>query len=426
MTFPNTKNVAHFDPRSQLIFLNEIRAIDIERDFKAGNFSQIRQSLSTVYHEITHWTDTVGTLWGNEYLKDLYLTYDVMPKIKVSGVELNFHRFVDIHDRDRRLSFDDYYRTVEDNGHRHTMEAPWTITFSCGIEFNSSGRPDERRPVVFVLFGDHYNGQQLVRQPLSIAALLETTATWSELSTQFQTLTALDKDEFRVEEYLLKNEYGERLYAPELTLYSAPVHLLAHYSKIQNSVEAYHLGALLSLVCLNLVGSHFRKLKVPTGLEPWGKRIDAFRKVQSRPFAFLCICMNAPIWTDTTAPMEWVNEALSNSGLPSYKEVLEHAVKVLIDDDSACERPEMAQRQKYLRKLGAEWLAWRTDQEDTAIDFRHLENAKLQTPVMFDVDENPFLLFDSGFDTDIFDPSEMYEEDARLHTQVLNFRRACR
>lgn len=116
MPFPNTTNLAHFEPRSQLIFLNEINSGDIEADFAASRLERIRHSLSTVYHEITHWADTVGTLWGNEYLKQVYAAYDVMPKINVPGSETQFHRFVDLHDSDRRLSFVDYYRTVEDNG----------------------------------------------------------------------------------------------------------------------------------------------------------------------------------------------------------------------------------------------------------------------------------------------------------------------
>lgn len=426
MAFPNTKSLAYFVPRSQLIFLNEIRADDIESDFKAGRLSEIRQSLSTVYHEITHWADTVGTIWGNEYLKRVYHAYDVMPKINVPGSEVYFNRFMDLHDSDRRLSFSDYYRTVEDNGRKHTMTMPWKINFSCGIEFNAAGQPDEQRPIIFVRFGDHNTERQLVRQPLSVAALLETTATWSELSTQFHTLRALPKDEMIVEEHFLRGEYGERLYAPELTLYSAPVHLLAHYAKIQNSVAAYHLGSMISLVCLNLVGSHFRKLKIPNGLDAWGRRVSSFTRTESRPFAFMCICMNAPLWEDEMEPLEWVNEALSNSALPTYSEILDHAVKTLNADPGFCERPEMAERQKYLRQLGVEWLGWRKDQGDAAIDYGHLSQKHLRTPVIFDATEKPFLLFGSEFDVNTFDPVAMFNEEASLHTQIINVRNACR
>lgn len=426
MPFPNTKNLAHFDPRSQLIFLNEVRANDIESSFQKGRLTEIRQSLSTIYHEMTHWADTVGTLWGNEYLKSVYQAYDVMPTVKRPGSEVNFHRFLDLHDNDRRLSFSDYYRTVEDNGRKHTLKMPWRINFSCGIEFNSAGRPDEQKPIIFVRFGDHVTERQLVRQPLSVAALLETTATWSELSTQFQTLSALPKDERIVDEHLLNKEYGDRLYAPELTLYSAPVHLLAHYAKINNSVDAYHLGSLISLVCLNLVGLHFRKLKTPSGLEAWGGRVSSFIRAQSRPFAFMCMCMNAPLWKNGMNPLEWVDQALSNSSLPSYAEIIDHAVATLKSDKSCCERPNMAARQRYLRTLGADWLEWRKEKGDAAIDYGHLAKNHLKTPVVFDATETPFLMFDSKFDAKIFDAIEMFDEEASLHTQIRNLRNACR
>ena len=192
-------------------------------------------------------------------------------------------------------------------------------------------------------------------------------ATWSELSTQFHTLSALDQDEKIVEECFLRQDYGERLYTPELTLYSAPVHLLAHYAQLQNSVLAYHLGSLLSLVCLNLVGSHFRKLHIPEVLEAWGTRVTAFTKTQSRPFAFLCICMNGPAWNNEASPIDWVNEALSNSGLPTYEEILGHAVEVLKEDKALCERSTMSKKQQYLRQLGAEWLDWRRTKKDTCL-----------------------------------------------------------
>lgn len=426
MPFPNTKSLAYFVPRSQLIFLNEINSADIEADFAANRLTSIRQSLSTVYHEVTHWADTVGTLWGNEYLKQVYSTYDVMPSINLPGSEARFHRFVDLHDSDRRLSFSDYYRTVEDNGRQHSLSTPWKISFSCGVEFNSSGRPDEKRPVIFVRFGDHYSEQLLVRQPLSVAALLETTATWSELSTQFQTLSALNQDERMVEEHFLRKEYGERLYTPELTLYSAPIHLLAHYARLQNSVVAYHLGSLLSLVCLNLVGTHFRKLNIPKDLDAWGPRVTAFVRTESRPFAFMCLCMNGPDWNDDMAPIDWVNKALSNSGLPTYEEVLGHAVKVLKEDEALCERPTMSKRQQYLRQVGSEWLEWRRTEMDTAVNYSHVSEKNLKLPVIFDASAKPFLLFGSDFDIGIFDPMEMFEEEASLHTQSLNFRRACR
>ena len=45
---------------------------------------------------------------------------------------------------------------------------------------------------------------------------------------------------------------------------------------------------------------------------------------------------------------------------------------------------------------------------------------------MFDAHGKPFLLFGSKLDIGILDPAKMYEKEANLHTQQINFGRACR
>lgn len=426
MPFPNSSAVAYFEPNSQLIFLKHINAEMLGANLKGPMTGVIRRDLSTVYHEVTHWADTVGTLWGNEYLKRVYAAYDVAEVVNTPGAEADFFRFIDLHDEMRRLSYSDYYRLVEKDGREHSLSEPWRIEFSCGIEFNSSGRPDNKSPIIFVRFKDHYSDRVLVRQPLSIAALLETTATWSELLTQLGVLVAMPDDERLVESYIMSKDHGKRLYDTNLSLYTAPVHLLAHYARIADPIVAYRLGAMLSLVCLNLVGSHFRKLKVPIDMHAWKDRFQAFLNAMHRPFAYKCICGNAPVWNDKQKPLDWVNEALLRSGLPSYGEILAHAVSVINEDTALCHRPEMSRRQGYLRELGRDWLDWRREKGDAGISLDHLENPNLVTPCVFDSDDQPFRMFGSAFDMNIFNPMDMYDEDASLHTKSLNFRTSCR
>ena len=136
--------------------------------------------------------------------------------------------------------------------------------------------------------------------------------------------------------------------------------------------------------------------------------------------------MNAPKWSEKSTPIDWVDEALTSSGLPTYDEILGHAAQVLREDTSACERKKMAERQRYLRQLGADWLDWRRTEKDPAITYSHCAQKHLKLPVIFDANATPFLLFGSDFDIKLFDPMDMFEEEASLHTQSLNFRRACR
>ncbi len=54
-------------------------------------------------HEITHWADLVGTLWGREYLRAVYAALRLLPTISIPGRENEFHRFMDLHDLTRRI-----------------------------------------------------------------------------------------------------------------------------------------------------------------------------------------------------------------------------------------------------------------------------------------------------------------------------------
>lgn len=426
MTFPNTTNLASFTPESQLIMLNEITEPKFLSSYKHNGASGVREELAIIYHEVTHWADTVGTIWGNEYLKTAYSAYDVMPVLDRSGSEASYHHFLRLHDANRRLKHDDYYRVMRKHQPDHSLSHPWRISFSSGVEFNGSGLPDENRPICFVKFGNNPSDELLVRQPLSIASLLETTATWSELSTHFHLVGTLNEDEKFVETHMLTQRFGKNLYTPELTVYSSPVHLLAHHTRMKNAAEAYHFSALLALVCLNLVGSHFSRLKVPGSFNAWGARISAFKRNESRPFAFMVICENGPKWEPGMPPWVWIDAALAASGLPSFQEILSHAVDVLTADEQHCNRAEMAVSQRYMRMLGAKWLAYRRDQKDSAINIRHLSDGDLILPAMYDAEGNVFSVFGKGFDTSLFDLETMFDAEAELRSRVRNFRNACR
>lgn len=406
--------------------LNEITEPKFLSSYEHNGASGVREDLAIIYHEVTHWADTVGTIWGNEYLKTVYSAYDVMPIVDHSGSEASYYQFLRLHDANRRLKHDDYYRVMREHQPNHSLSHPWKISFSSGVEFNGSGMPDENRPICFVRFGNNPSDELLVRQPLSIASLLETTATWSELSTHFHLVNSLKEDDRFVETQKLTQRFGKNLYTPELTVYSAPVHLLAHHTRMKNAAEAYHFSALLALTCLNLVGSHFRKLKVPRSFDAWGNRVASLKRNESRPFAFMVMCENGPRWEPGMPPWVWIDAALAASGLPSYQDILSHAVDVLAADKQHCNRAEMAAAQRYMRMLGAKWLAYRRDQKDSAINIKHLSDGDLIVPAMYDAEGNVFSVFGKGFDTSLFKLETMFDAEAELRSRVRSFRNACR
>ena len=426
MTFPNTNQVAHFDPRSQLVFLDKYRAKDIEQDYKEGKLSNLRVPLSTVYHELNHWADCVGTVWGNKYLHKIYQSFDVLPTVKYSGSEVNFYKFLEVHDQDRKLSYDDYYRVHHTAPKAHSHKRTWRIEFSSGVEFSVTGRPDEKNPIIFVKFRDRDSERLIIRQPLCVASILETTSVWSEMLTQILLIRATDGPEKVVDMVLMEREFLDRLYAEELTLYSAPVHLMAHFASISETIDAYRMAALVAFVTLNLVSSHFRQIKTTKSMDAWSDRFSAFRKNESIPFAFFCICAGAPKWSEELTPFAWLEAALRNAGLPTFDEILSHAVKVLKKDSESCQRKDLAKHQVYLRELGIKWLHDRWQRKDPAVGLPQVLDLELCTPPIFDSEGNLFKIFGSKFDTGRFDPKLIYDVDASLHTQILNLRSACR
>lgn len=107
----------------------------------------------------------------------------VLDKLLTRGSEGEFWKMVDLHDGTRRIMYPDYYRVQEGEG---KLGAPREnkIDFSAGIEFDSLGWQDHQRPILFVrVYG---SGTVVIRQPMTLGALLETTATWSEIATGFE------------------------------------------------------------------------------------------------------------------------------------------------------------------------------------------------------------------------------------------------
>lgn len=426
MTFPNTRQVARFDPLTLSIVLNDIRADVLAKDLEEKKYSNLRQPLSTIYHEITHWADTVGTLWGNTYLQRIFDAMEVLPRVNELGSEGDFHRFMTVRSADRHLSYPSYYRLQFSSAAPHSHSKRWRIEFSTGLEFDFDGRQNERKPVIFVKFSDNESGSPIVRQPLCIAALLETTAVWSEMATQMQLIEKISSDEKMLELAFFKREFLARLYSEHLTLYTAPVHLLAHFARITDTSLAYHLGALVSFICLNLVGSHFKALIPPLRMDAWRERFTSFKRMESIPFAFFCICANAPTWTADSSPDVWLEAALASTGLPPSAEIFRHAANILSKDERVCGDKSLADQQIYLRGVGARWLSDRSRRVEPSISLHQVSEKGLSTPPMFDANERPFLMLGSDFDLNLFDPSHLFEIGSRLHTHILKFSEACR
>jgi hypothetical protein len=153
--FPNVEKVAHFSPRAQLVTLDAYSKDDLPKALLASDHDRASEILATISHELTHWADVVGTVWGRGHIRRIYAAYRLAANRNLPGSEVDFPQLIELYDEERRLSFPTYYQVVEENQTRHGHNRPWIIGFTAGQEIDTHGRLDPTRPILFARFFDH-------------------------------------------------------------------------------------------------------------------------------------------------------------------------------------------------------------------------------------------------------------------------------
>jgi hypothetical protein len=423
--FPNTGNVAYFDPQSQTIQLSRITLEAFAAAIAARDLATSRSHLATMLHEITHWADLVGTLWGRLYLREVYAALRILERLDDPGVESEYHQFIALHDRTRRLMLSRYFRTVHPTPAPHDHRHPWRWQLSAGREFDPWGRPDDTRPVLFIRFDDHAGGERIARQPISVGALLEVNAVWSELRTSSEVIGMMEPMLRTVEQRMVGQELLGQLYDPAFTLYTAPAHLVANVVRTTDVARAYALGSALAHVVLNLDDADFQRLAMPAVMEPWKALVPGFIAAGDRGFAFAAICMSGAEHTGGRPVGDWVDEALARAGLDPAPQVLARAARTMAAEAAPEPGDMLGRAHAYLLRVGCDVLKARSG-PDPALTPTVLQVQGLPAPPMFDPNGELVDLMPGRFDTAEFPPEELYFAAARLHTWTTNFLEACR
>ncbi|HEV7414798.1 MAG TPA: hypothetical protein VGN98_01470 [Tianweitania sediminis] len=419
--FPNAGPVAHFSPESQMITLDAYAGEDLPKAMLANDHDRAREITATMAHELTHWADMVGTIWGRDYLDRIYGLHDLMP----GATEADFWRFVDFHDTRRRLTFPEYYQTVSEPAPTHDFKKPWRIAFSAGREIDPHGRIDETRPILFVRFADNETGAPLIRQPLTVGSLLETIAVASESYASYLYVKGkVPKNEQVVALHQAGRSISARLYDPQLTLYTAPVHLFAKMSAIKEATQAYEAAAYLAHLCLNLTADHFPGLVLPESMADWQPLFPHFKDRNDRAFAFATVAFNLEKWRTGLALESWIDAALVKSGLPDAKTILAGAVDIMAAQRAAHRSSDLNAAHDYLLELGVVVARGRAKRPMFGIAQALASIGGL--PTMVD-GEGEFLRFpNSTFDETRFEPMAMIERDWALDKFTRNLLTGCR
>jgi hypothetical protein len=427
-TFPSANEaVAELRPHSQTVHLHKISSAELRRLIDEAEPLHLALPFSVIAHEVTHWLDLVGTVWGQRYLVQLFDAYEAA-LVRREHLEEEWWKVIRWFDEDRRILFPRYYKTAAREDQPHDGERPWTIDYSCGHEFGADGRIDWARPIFFTTFGENPSRKRIARQPLSVGTLLETVATWTESLTYATLLDRMtDVDEKTVAGAVWSRERAGTLYDASLTEYTAPVHLLSARVHTREAMLSYHTGAAVAEVCLNLTEDHFVNLRIPDAFSEFEeKRLDAFRSAQDRGFAFACIAFNAPEFSKDLPINEWFAAALHNSNLPPIHIIHTDAFAKLeqLHRQTRVRWP-LDRVRDHLLEAGRAVFTQRAE-IGSEMTLMHLIQSGVILPLMFDSKGELFGLGKANLESDRFDPEAMFNYEWDLREFTTNFLMGCR
>ncbi|RKR84113.1 hypothetical protein BDD43_4340 [Mucilaginibacter gracilis] len=286
--FPNLITAASYDPFYLTVSLDSIT----EAEYLANDFSKITvenyKTLALVRHELTHWIDHVGTLWGQ---KNIVLLLNAM-NAWANGDEKELWRIKTL---DLSLSTDllaDYYdETYFD--HKGSFKDLWRYEITCGARYGLDGSLLPDRPLLFTKFYTS-KGKPITRVPVSVASILETNATFEEFAVK-AAFVGLIQEPFAqaIEKQGLNREFEKLLYQTGLTVYSVVAHLTATPNHITDIFRTYQISSSLGTLLLNTPSSVLAKQRYDGGNGvAWDARATAMVKNGDIGFSYFNMMTN--------------------------------------------------------------------------------------------------------------------------------------
>jgi hypothetical protein len=224
--FPNLITAASYDPFYMTVALDSVtQAAYMPNDFSTVT-SDNYKLLALVQHELTHWIDHVGTLWGQKHIVLLLNAMNAW----ANGDEKELWRIKTL---DLSMSTDllaDYYdETYFD--HKGSFKDLWRYEITCGARYGLDGGLLPDKPLLFAKFYTA-QGKPITRVPVSVASILETNATFEEFKVKAGFVSQI-KEPFAqaFERQALNKEFEGLLYQTGLTLYSVVAMMFPELAK---------------------------------------------------------------------------------------------------------------------------------------------------------------------------------------------------
>jgi hypothetical protein len=421
-SFPNvgglTRTTGEYDQFSQTIRLLDITEDQLSRAFDGGDYTLRRDVIPLLAHEVRHFGDHVGTLWGREKLIQLFDAYNVRLLQKLS----EFWRVTQVLRDHRDTHLASYYSEEMDSVADDWNGMPWRYDLTTGIHINPDGTENEKKPILFTRFST-FGGEYLCRVPFSIASLLEVRAMSNEIFQLMGLIQDIDDGAVKkIEEEEIREKANKRIFDATLAVYSVAAHYLSNtIREIKDVIEAYLIGGEIAGICLNMPWRFFTNLRVPDSFSPWGARNDALKRNCDRGYLYAALIKNHPQGLRGLQDFDsWIEAALKASGLPTLAVIN----KTAQEDDkailSAVVEGPVSDRLRDLLAVGQPYLT-------------HLCAPRRQGGVMVNPATPPVLTSDSKFvslpdwpNKNTFATPEKWHEMAyRCYTRMEQFLDAC-
>lgn len=275
--FPNIETLGYYDPFRHFILCNSVSLHDISQiDFSDVSFEEI-EKIATIFHEIRHWCDHLGTFSGIQYLKKQFLAIEA----KISNNVNDLYRIREYFKYVEKHSLQKYYTTQENDYSYDGKDSRWNWSLTSGHGFDDNGFPNERSPKFFIRFND-IEGNSILRFPITQSSLWELNAKNVEYNVLANFIGSCEDYQDWFMELLNRN-----IYHPELVLYSGSVHLFANIFGLSDVMEAYEMASMISTFTLNLPDFIIESIPYPDQLkEVWKDRTDNFRLCHDKGFTF--------------------------------------------------------------------------------------------------------------------------------------------
>lgn len=379
---PETHTLGALDPHNLAIELAVTTEAGLAASLGHGTDNQPVQILA---HELCHWIDLVGSVWGQDYLDSVFAALDQAAAPNTDGLE-SYPTMLHLFDRDRSILFPSYYKIFNPAAHTTSDRYPWALSGSSGLWITPSGTLDQSRPILFVQFSEDIDGALVARQPMTVGALLELRATAAEIVTFAHWLAEQSADEQIVARRLFRRTRIATFYDPSFTTYSVAAHLLSVKTGNQDFVTTCLNGAILADLCLNVVPEAFQRLQHPKEFREFPpQRLDAFKLIQDRGYLFACLAIFAQESGTTSLDAGTIAALVAQIGLGSPDDIYnaaEHLFEQRLASVSPLRDADLSRIRMELTRMGLRILRWRRQQFAGIVPVRSYIAAGMPSPIV--------------------------------------------